>query len=42
MVGGSNLGELLGACFVFVFTNLIHTPMPWLRLDALMILIVWW
>ena len=28
MVGGSNLGELLGALFVFFFTNLIHTPIP--------------
>ena len=28
MVGGSNLGELLGALFVFFFTNLIHTPVP--------------
>jgi len=42
MVGGSNLGELLGALFVFIFTNLVCTPMPWLRLDALLILIVWY
>ena len=42
MVGGSNFGELLGACFVFLFTNLIQTPMPWLRLDAVMLLIVWY
>lgn len=42
MVGGSNFGELLGALFVFFFTNLIKTPMPWLRLDALMLLIVWY
>ncbi|KAK3113302.1 hypothetical protein LTR53_009552 [Teratosphaeriaceae sp. CCFEE 6253] len=42
MVGGSNFGELLGALTVFLFTNLIHTPMPWLRLDALMLLIVWY
>ncbi|KAF2170982.1 hypothetical protein M409DRAFT_18954 [Zasmidium cellare ATCC 36951] len=42
MVGGSNLGELLGALTVFLFTNLVHTPMPWLRLDALMLLIVWY
>lgn len=42
MVGGSNFGELLGAAFVFFFTNLIQTPMPWLRLDALMLLIVWY
>ncbi len=42
MVGGSNLGELLGAAFVFMFTNLVHTPIPWLRLDALALLIVWY
>ena len=42
MVGGSNFGELLGALFVFLFTNLVQTPLPWLRLDALMLLIVWY
>lgn len=61
MVGGSNFGELLGALTVFLFTNLIHTPMvsmttisrtqssadtpnsqPWLRLDALTLLIIWY
>ncbi|KAK9318968.1 hypothetical protein V1517DRAFT_334054, partial [Lipomyces orientalis] len=42
MVGGSNFGELLGAAFVFMFTNLIPTPIPWLRIDSLMLLIVWY
>ena len=42
MVGGSNFGELLGALFVFLFTNLVTTPIPWLRLDALALLIVWY
>ncbi|KAF9877535.1 hypothetical protein CkaCkLH20_05235 [Colletotrichum karsti] len=42
MVGGSNFGELLGALFVFLFTNVIKTPIPWLRLDALALLIVWY
>lgn len=42
MVGGSNAGELLGALFVFLFTNLITTPIPWLRLDCLTLLIVWY
>jgi hypothetical protein len=42
MVGGSNFGELLGAGFVFIFTNLVTTPIPWLRLDALFLLIVWY
>ena len=34
IVGGSNFGELLGAGFVFLFTNLVTTPMPWLRLEG--------
>ncbi|KAF1937236.1 hypothetical protein EJ02DRAFT_426792 [Clathrospora elynae] len=42
MVGGSNFGELLGALFVFFCSNLVHTPMPWLRIDALALLIVWY
>ncbi|KAJ4990636.1 hypothetical protein SVAN01_03867 [Stagonosporopsis vannaccii] len=42
MVGGSNFGELLGALFVFMFTNLVQTPMPWLRIDALALMIVWY
>ncbi|KAL9116747.1 MAG: hypothetical protein Q9187_006724 [Circinaria calcarea] len=42
MVGGSNFGELLGALFVFLFTNVVRTPIPWLRLDALCLLIVWY
>ncbi|KAI1923668.1 hypothetical protein LOZ12_000127 [Ophidiomyces ophidiicola] len=42
MVGGSNFGELLGALSVFLFTNSIETPIPWLRLDSLMLLIVWY
>ena len=42
MVAGSNLGELCGALFVFLFTNLVRTPIPWLRIDALMLLIVWY
>ncbi|EDN08401.1 conserved hypothetical protein [Histoplasma mississippiense (nom. inval.)] len=42
IVGGSNLGELIGASFVFFFTNLITTPIPWIRLDAVLLLIVWY
>lgn len=42
MVGGSNAGELLGALFVFLFTNLVTTPMPWLRLDSALMLIIWY
>lgn len=42
IVAGSDIGELLGALFVFIFTNLVHTPIPWLRLDALMLAIIWY
>jgi MFS family permease len=42
IVGGSNFGELIGAGFVFLFTNFIKTPIPWLRIDALMLLIIWY
>ncbi|PGH05718.1 hypothetical protein AJ79_06735 [Helicocarpus griseus UAMH5409] len=42
IVGGSNLGELLGAAFVFFFTNLVTTPIPWIRLDSLVLLVVWY
>jgi hypothetical protein len=41
MVSGSNLGELLGAVFVLVTTTMIPTPMPFLRYDALSLLILW-
>ncbi|CAF3563637.1 unnamed protein product, partial [Rotaria sp. Silwood2] len=42
IVGGSNLGELLGALFIFIFGNFIKTPLPWSRLDALILIIVWY
>ncbi|CAF3657568.1 unnamed protein product [Rotaria sp. Silwood1] len=42
IVGGSNLGELLGALFIFIVGNYIKTPLPWSRLDALILLIVWY
>ncbi|KAL0060626.1 hypothetical protein AAF712_012569 [Marasmius tenuissimus] len=41
IVGGSNLGELFGAAAVLLTTNVIRTPLPWLRLDALALNIVW-
>jgi hypothetical protein len=41
IVGGSNFGELLGALSVFVLSDHITTPLPWLRLDALMLNLVW-
>lgn len=41
MVGGSNFGELLGAASVFLLNDYVPTPLPWLRLDALMLNLVW-
>ena len=42
IVGGSNLGELIGAFTVFVTAKSIRTPMPWLRLDAILLMIAWY
>lgn len=42
IVGASNLGELLGAIFIFIFGNFIRSPLPWPRLDATVLLIVWY
>lgn len=42
IIGGSNLGELIGALLVFFTTNCVRTPIPWLRLDAIVLLIVWY
>lgn len=41
LVGGSNFGELLGALSVFLLNDMVPTPIPWLRLDSLLLLIVW-
>ncbi|KAI5811208.1 hypothetical protein DFH27DRAFT_620186 [Peziza echinospora] len=41
IVGGSNLGELLGALAVFLLADVIKSPIPWMRLDALALLGVW-
>ena len=42
IVGASNFGELLGAVFIFFFGNFIKTPLPWSRLDATVLLLVWY
>jgi hypothetical protein len=42
IVGGSNFGELLGAFFIFFLSNSIRTPLPWLRLSALVLIIIWY
>ncbi|KAK5655536.1 hypothetical protein OQA88_5467 [Cercophora sp. LCS_1] len=42
IIGGSNLGELIGALFVLFSYDLVPTPIPWLRLDALTLLAIWY
>lgn len=42
MVGGSNLGELFGAATVFFTAQIIPTPIPFIRLDAIGLLIPWY
>ncbi|KAI9222055.1 major facilitator superfamily domain-containing protein [Blastocladiella britannica] len=41
LVSGSNFGELCGAFFVLMFADAVKTPIPWLRLDAIMLMVVW-
>ena len=42
IIGGSNFGELLGSIFLFLFSNSIQTPLPWLRLSAVSLMILWY
>jgi hypothetical protein len=42
IIGGSNLGELIGAVLVLFSYNLIPTPIPWVRLDALTLFVIWY
>lgn len=41
LVGGSNFGELCGAFTVFLLNDIVPTPIPWLRADSMLLLIVW-
>ncbi|KAI8852883.1 hypothetical protein BC829DRAFT_430446 [Chytridium lagenaria] len=41
LTGGSNFGELVGALLVVVFARQVKTPIPFLRMDAILILVVW-
>ena len=41
ITSGSNLGELLGAAFVFFNLNLFATPLPTVRWDALVLNFTW-
>ncbi|KAI8805561.1 major facilitator superfamily domain-containing protein [Cladochytrium replicatum] len=41
LTGGSNFGELLGAMTVLALAKHVKTPIPFLRLDSVFILVVW-
>jgi hypothetical protein len=42
ITGGNNLGEMLGALAVILASNRIPTPLPWLRNQCFLYLILWW
>jgi len=42
IIGGSNFGELLGSVFILIFARRFRTPLPWLRLSSILLLIVWY
>lgn len=42
MVGGNNLGAILGALIVLLAGDRLPPPLPWLRLDAVLLLVVWY
>jgi hypothetical protein len=41
LTGGSNFGELMGAVLVLLLVRKVKTPIPYLRADAILILLVW-
>lgn len=41
LTGGSNFGELLGALLVLFFSDRIRSPLPWVRADAVALLLLW-
>ena len=42
IVAGSNSGELIGACVLFFLAKRIRSPVVWLRIDCLLLLICWY
>ena len=42
IIGGSNFGELIGSICIYVLSTSIHSPLPYLRLSSLMLLLVWY
>ena len=41
LTGGSNFGEFLGGMIVLITAASIKTPIPWIRLDAICMLVSW-
>jgi hypothetical protein len=39
--GGSNFGEMLGGILVLLLARQVKTPIPFLRLDAILHFLVW-
>jgi MFS family permease len=42
IIGGSNFGELCGGLVIFFLTKKIRSPLVWLRLDSILLLIIWY
>jgi MFS family permease len=42
MIGGSNIGELCGGLAIFFLGKKIRSPLVWLRLDSIFLLIIWY
>lgn len=41
LLAASNFGELLGALLVLRLVNYIRSPIPWIRIDSLMMYLMW-
>lgn len=41
MCSGSSAGELLGSLIILIFTKYFHTPVFWMRIDALLMCALW-
>ncbi|RHZ86498.1 hypothetical protein Glove_50g107 [Diversispora epigaea] len=41
LVAASNFGELLGALSVFLISTRIRSPLPWVRLDSVTLMVLW-
>lgn len=41
LLGGSNFGELCGAALVLIVGSRIMTPLPWVRIDAMALSVLW-